>query len=92
MVAVPVPLGPAAGHGGEARGPSPAGRGPGPAARRGDEADRRGDVVSRPGDPLDRLRDARREPRLDIERVVTTVQRSLAQHEAIERERRGMPR
>jgi hypothetical protein len=43
-------------------------------------------------DPFARVREARRAERVDIERVVTTVQRRLAHQTAIERERRGLPR
>jgi len=49
-------------------------------------------AAARREDPLAREREARRAASVDIDRVVTTVQRRLEHHAAIERERRGLPR
>ncbi len=60
-------------------------------AQRG-HASRRDGQPGRPDDPARRDRDTPRPPRIDIDGIVTTVQRRLVHHMAVERERRGMPR
>jgi hypothetical protein len=60
-------------------------------AQRG-QASRRTDPPGRPDDPARRDRDTPQPPRIDIDGIVTTVQRRLVHHMAVERERRGMPR
>jgi hypothetical protein len=63
-----------------------------PASQRG-QASRRTDPPGRHDDPAKRDRDTPQPPpRIDIDGIVTTVQRRLVHHMAIERERRGMLR
>jgi len=78
----------------------PAGRDtdpPGPPGHRADAAGHRADPPSRRADPPGRYddpasREQDRSRQVDIERIVGTVQRRLAHHMTIERERRGMMR
>jgi hypothetical protein len=48
--------------------------------------------AARREDPFARVREARRAASVDVDRVVTTVQRTLARQAAVDRERRGWPR
>jgi hypothetical protein len=48
--------------------------------------------AARREDPFARVREARRAASADVDRVVTTVQRTLARQAAVDRERRGLPR
>jgi hypothetical protein len=48
--------------------------------------------AARREDPFARVREARRAASVDVDRVVTTVQRALARQAAVDRERRGVPR
>jgi len=70
----------------------PADGGKVPGERHPEPASRYADPPSRPDDPARRDRDTPEPPRIDIDGIVTTVQRRLVHHMAIERERRGMPR
>jgi len=62
--------------------------------RKHDPVGRRADPPGRQEDPARRDRDTSgpATPQIDINRIVTTVQRRLVHHMAIERERRGMMR
>ena len=71
---------------------APADGGKVPGERHPEPASRHSDPPVRPDDPARRDRDTPQPPRIDIDGIVTTVQRRLVHHMAIERERRGMPR